>query len=206
MKHLIRIVTAALVVGVYGASVASAQTQNSISVPAAQRALSSIETKMMELAQKKGGKADYHPLEKAFCAAIPRGSVSGWVGKVVDMGINEVEMGQENGFTGSAPEGSFLMLNVATEGSHELALGNFYWSAVTYSTTEPHPPTIFPVGSPLNTMRLGLRAGDTVIFSGSFVHFNPTRSLPDPCTYALNTSDYFSLFHFSSIRKVESTP
>lgn len=152
---------------------------------------------------------DYLPLEKAFCAAIPRGSVSGWVGKVVAVTDEiRVEAREGNGLTLIPPNGMLLLLNIATENSPELALGNFYWAGVNDQMTQPHPPTLFPVGSPLYKITLGLKPGDTVVFSGSFVPFTPYRALAynamQSCEYALSRSDYFSLFRFSSIRRVGS--
>src|SRR5665213_1885037 len=86
MNHLIRTVTAALVIGVCGASLASAQAQNSIRVPAAQRALTDILSKYNVLYNAAPndiqGRKIASAFYKEFCAAIPRGSVSGWIGEV----------------------------------------------------------------------------------------------------------------------------
>jgi hypothetical protein len=194
MNHLIRTTAVAIVMGVCGASLASAQTQQSARVPAAQRALSNIlskYTKPYEAAfsnavlQRKIASA-FH---KEFCDAIPRGRVSGWIADVKSVDDDTPNKGiklelwvQTDSFKG-------LLWEV-------LELGNYYPNgAYGDENMQPHSPTIFPVGSPLYNTASTLVDGDTVVFGGTFVPFTSAQACYD-------NIHYFSLFHFSSIRKI----
>jgi hypothetical protein len=207
MNHLIRTVTAAIVMALIpGASLVSAQAQKNVSVPAAQRALSNIVSKYSELydaapndiQQKKVASK----FRQEFCANIPRGSVSGWIGGVTriddntpDKGINlDLEVS-----TGNLRPSASGALGI------ELSLGNSDGWVV--SNPNAHPPTFastsevrIRVGSPLYNTASMLRSGDTVAFGGAFVPF----SSPQACYATLGGATYFSLFRFSSIRKIGS--
>jgi hypothetical protein len=208
---IIATVVAAVIVWVSCASPSKAQDEALSGIPSAQARLSSLIAQMVALNSASRSNAsthpDYLPLEQAFCTAIPRGAVSNWVGRVVK--ITDLSVGDGNGFTVGTlpPNGELLLLNVSTAASQELLLGNFYWMGVSYGMTAAWPPPLFPVGSPLNETTSGLRAGETVIFSGSFLPFTPYppagfRTAIQSCLSALNRGNYFSLFRFSSIRKV----
>lgn len=107
-------------------------------------------------------------------------------------------------------EGIQLDLEVSTDSLQSggstlgitLDLGNSYGYGVSDQNTRPHPPTIFPVGSPLYNVASTLEHGDIVVFGGTFVPFNS----PQACYGTIAYATYFSLFHFSSIRKIGSDP
>lgn len=199
LNHLAQTVTAALIVSVCSASLASAQAQQQIvKVPAAQRALSTVV--LSDIAPDGTPiKKPYLVTEKAICAAIPRIPVSGWVGKVMSLNDDDKGNGEQDFI-----EGTRLKLDVAIGGlsvlSRALVLVNFYAEWMSPSTTQQHPETEFSVGSAFQKTVLGLTEGDSVVFSGSFVPFKSAQA----CYNAVDASDYFSMFHFSSIRKIGS--
>jgi hypothetical protein len=188
MNHLIRTIMATLVVGVCCASLASAQTQNNIRVPSAQRALSNILSKYSRLydaapndIQKSKILSSYR---QKFCANLPRGGVSGWVGDVWKINDN------------TPNKGIYLDMEVSIENlqtSADGALGIGLWLGNSDASDS------LRVGSPLYNTASTLRNGDAVIFSGAFVPF----SSPQACFQSLSGSTDFS-FRFSSIRKVGS--
>lgn len=203
------LIAAVFVMVLCWATSATAQTDDTINVPPAQRALSALMAKDVSLyADTQNAKPAYPSIERAFCSAIPHGPVSGWIGKVVSITpdeYGEYELNEANGFgEGTVPQGSFLKLDVATDSlshlSRALMLGNFYETSITYQTTKPHAPTVFRAGSSLNKTALALNPGDTVMFSGSFVPFRSPRD----CYNAVDAGNYFALFRFSSIRKIGS--
>jgi hypothetical protein len=132
----------------------------------------------------------YPAFKKEFCAKIPQGSVSGWVGEVNSLDDN------------SPTKGLNLKLGVHTVDLFsgglgvELSLGNNYGYGVSEQKTQPHPPTIIPVGSPLYEAVSTLREGDAIIFSGTFIPYISTQACYD------NDTTYFSLFSFSSVRRI----
>jgi len=188
MKHFTRTIAAAFVIGVCGASVASAHTQHSIRVPAAQRALSNIVSKYSELYDAAPNDIQQNKIasefRQVFCANIPRGGVSGWIGKVWK--IND----------DTPHKGIHLDLEVSTDNlkpSVSGALGIGLWLGNSDTSAS------FQVGSPLYNTASTLRTRETVAFSGTFVPF----SSPQACYRSLGESTDFP-FHFSSIRKVGS--
>lgn len=181
----------ALMLSVFGAALSWAQEQKSVSVPAEQRALTDILSKYNALDQEAPNdiqrKKVYPAFKKEFCAKIPQSSVSGWVGEVYTLDDN------------SPTKGINLSLLVHTENLYPGALGVGLWlgtNAVSEDSTQPHPPTIIPVGSPLYQVVSNLRNGDTVIFSGSFIPYISTQAC-----YDNHTNDIAS-FSFSSIRRI----
>ena len=88
-------VVLALVVGLCSASISWAQ--NGVQVPAQQRELTRILSKYNDLHESAPNniQRDKTDLEfrKEFCAAIPKGEVSGWVGEVNSIDNNSPDMG-----------------------------------------------------------------------------------------------------------------
>ena len=95
MSQRLASVVLALVVGVCCASISWAQ--NGVQVPAQQRELTRILSKYNDLHESAPNniQRDKTDLEfrKEFCAAIPRGEVSGWVGEVNSIDNNSPDMG-----------------------------------------------------------------------------------------------------------------
>jgi hypothetical protein len=116
--------------------------------------------------------------------------VSGWIGNV-DM-INDR----------SPDKGIRLKLSVETFDHRsgplgiELSLGNDYAYGVFSDNTQPHPPTIIPVGSPLYDIASKLREGDVVRFNGTFIPYVS----PQDCFK--NNTTYFALVGFTSIQRL----
>jgi hypothetical protein len=158
------------------ALLAQAQDAPSVRVPPDQRTLSDILSKYNDLDAVAPNRIQRDRLSeefrKQFCAHIPTGDVSGWIGAIgsvgdrgpdksirIDMGVNVFDL---------------------HSGSHgiELSIGNYYAYGVTNSNTQPHPPTEIPVGSPLYEAAANFRRGDVVRFNGTSSHMCP----PKPAT------------------------
>jgi hypothetical protein len=192
MSQLPTAIALALVIGVCSASISWAQ--NGVQVPAQQRKLTRILSKYNDLHEGAPNNIQRDKIDlefrKEFCAAIPRGEVSGWIGEVNSIDNN------------SPDKGIRLSLEVHTQDLSsgglgvELSLGNYYAYGVDEQNTQPHGPTVIPVGLPLyNTVSM-FRSGDTVIFSGNFIPYSSSQACYD------NDTTYFSLFRFSTIRKI----
>jgi hypothetical protein len=78
----------------------------------------------------------------------------------------------------------------------ELTLGNDYAYSVDADNTQPHSPTVIPVGSPLYEAVSNLAEGDTVVFSGTFIPYTSAQDCYD------NDTTYFALFRFSLVQKI----
>jgi hypothetical protein len=165
-----------------------------VQVPAEQRALSEILSKYNELYHDAPNDIQGNRIEaefkKEFCAKIPTGDVSGWIGKVAsiddhtpDKGIN-LELDVQ---TGNLRKGSLGIV---------LSLGNDYAYGVQQSNTRTHSPTVIPAGSPLYAVTAGLRRLDVIRFNATFIPYSP----PQDC-YKNNTS-YFSLIRFIKINRI----
>ena len=194
MSQLPTAITLALIMGVCSTSISWAQ--NGVQVPAQQRELTHILSKYNDLHESapnniQRDKTDLK-FRKEFCAAIPKGEVSGWVGEVNSIDNN------------SPDKGIRLSLGVHTQDLSsgglgvELSLGNYYAYGVDEKNTQPHGPTVISISSPLyNTVSM-FRSGDTVIFGGTFIPYSSQQACYDSISYAT----YFSLFRFSTIRKI----
>jgi hypothetical protein len=188
MNKLAAVISAALLAA---PSLASAQ---GIHVPPEQRALTRLLSQYNDREASAPNDIQRKKIEpefrKAFCAKIPTGDVSGWIGSV-----NDIDDDAPN-------KGIRLMLEVSTNDLSsgafgvELSLGNRYAYGVDEENTQPHSPTGIAVGSPLYDKVAMLRPGDTVVFSGAFIPYTS----PEAC-YS-NDTTYFALFRFSSIRKI----
>jgi hypothetical protein len=168
--------------------------QGDIQVPPQQRALTAILSKYNDLRgdapndiQKDRIDSEFR---KAFCAAIPKGDVSGWVGEV-------------NSIDNDTPsKGIQLWLGVSTHDLFsgdlgvDLSLGNSYAYGVSDKNTKPHAETVIPISSPLYRAVSTLRNGDTVIFSGTFIPYSSAQACYE------NDTTYFSLMRFSVVRKI----
>jgi hypothetical protein len=183
----------ALALSVCLASPLWAQTQ-SVQVPADQRSLSDILSKYNDLdtaapneIQRKKIEAQFR---QEFCAKIPRGDVSGWIGEVgsvddrgpdknirLDLGVNIFDL----------HSGSFGV---------ELSIGNYYAYGVTRNNTQPHEPTEIPIRSPLYDLTANLRSGDVVRFSATFIPYVSAQACYD------NNTTWFALVRFNSIQKL----
>ena len=187
-------ILAALALSVCGAHPSWAQTEQTVTVPSKQRALTSILSKYNDLYESAPNDIQRDKVspsfKKEFCENIPKGSVSGWIGEVSSIDDR------------SPSKGINLYLGVSTYDLRsgglgvELSLGNRYAYGVSEDNTQPHLPTIIPLNSALFDAVSNLRSGDTVIFSGDFIPYLTTQSCYD------NDTTYFSLFRFSSIRKI----
>jgi hypothetical protein len=163
-------------------------------VPLEQRELTDILSKYNELYATAANSIQrekvYPAFRKEFCAKIPQGNVSGWIGELITLDDN------------SPTKGINLRLGVHTVNIFsgglgvELSLGNKYGYGVSEHNTQPHSPIIIPVGSPLYEVVSNLREGDAVIFSGTFIPYISTQACYD------NDTTYFALFSFSSIQKI----
>lgn len=181
----------ALMLSVCGAAPPWAQEQKSVNVPAEQRALTDILSKYNALDQEAANdiqRKKVHPaFKKEFCAKIPQGSVSGWVGEVYSLDDN------------SPAKGINLSLSVSTEDLYPGAFGVGLWlgtDVVSEDSTQPHSPTIIPAGSPLYQVVSNLRDGDTVVFDGTFMPYVSQQACYD------NDSNEIASFSFSSIRRI----
>jgi hypothetical protein len=171
-----------------------AQSQKSVIAPAEQRELTNILSKYNDLYESAPNSIQKKKIEPAFrtefCAKIPEGHVSGWVGEV-----NSID-------NDSPTNGMRLVLSVHTDNiisgrfGVELSLGNRYAYGVTEENTQPHYSTIIPADSPLFEAASTLRSGDAVIFSGNFIPYTSAQACYD------NDTTYFSLFLFSTIKKI----
>jgi hypothetical protein len=170
-----------------------AQAQ-SVQVPTEQRELSNILSRYNELHDGAPNSIQRDRIDAQFrsdfCGKIPNGNVSGWIGTVdsiddhtPDKGIR-LRLGVNIFNLGSGPLGI------------ELSLGNYYAYGVNSSNTQPHPPTIIPVGSPLYNAVANLRDGDVVRFSGTFVPYVSPQACYD------NNTTYFALVGFTSIQRL----
>jgi hypothetical protein len=165
-----------------------------VPVPLAQRALTTVLSQYNDREASAPNSIQREKIEpefrKAFCAKIPTGDVTGWVGEVNS--IDDDDPGK----------GIRLILEVATNdlssGAYgvELSLGNYYAYGVEEENTRPHSPTVIPVGSPLYDKVATLQTGDTVVFSGTFIPYASREGC-----YS-NDTTYFALIRFSSIRKI----
>jgi hypothetical protein len=177
-----------------GAAPLWAQERKSVVVPAEQRALTDIVSKYNELYANAANSIQkekiYPAFKKEFCAKIPQGDISGWVGEVNSLDDN------------SPTKGINLVLDVHTVNlvsgglGVELSLGNRYAYGVNEQNTQPHSPTLIPVGSPLYEVISNLREGDTIMFGGNFISYVSAQACYD------NRTTYFALFSFSSIKKI----
>ena len=163
-------------------------------VPPRQKELSSILSKYNILDEKAPNDIQREKLEpafrKEFCAKIPQGDVSGWIG-----GVNTIDNRAPN-------KGINLTLNVETLSTQsgrfgiELTLGNQYGYGISADNTQAHSPTEISVGSPLYNVVANLAEEDTVVFSGTFIPYASIQNCYD------NDTTYFSLFRFSYVKKI----
>jgi len=174
---------------------ASSTRAEDVQVPA-QRELTTILTKYNGLHAEapnniQEAKVDA-AYEKEFCANIPKGDVSGWIGEV-----DSIDEQSPNG-------GVRLSLYISTEGlvsgglGVELSLGNFYAYGVSDENTPQHSQLLIAKNAPLYNVAATLGPGDTVAFGGRFVPFNS----PTACYDAISYATYVSLFQFSSLQKL----
>jgi hypothetical protein len=186
----------ALVMGVWSYPISWAQAQNSVQIPAQQRQLTSILSKYNDLHESAPNNIQRDKIDldfrRVFCAAIPKGEVSGWIGEIESI-------------DNDTPDKAIrLSMEVSTQDlisgglGIELSLGNYYAYGVDDKNTQPHGSTVIPVSSPLYNAVSMLRNGDTVIFSGTFIPYSSQQACYDSISYAT----YFSLFRFSSVRKI----
>ena len=187
-------VVSLLLISIVNLSSASAQTTQSVQVPAEQKALSDILSKYNDLAagapneiQQKKIRKEY---EREFCDHLPTGDVSGWVG--------EVEAVDDRG-AGNSIE---LTLWVHTYDLHTapglgfdivLQVENFgEWKGL-----RPHAPTEIPVGSPLYDIAANLRSGDAVRFDGTFVPY-----VSKEACYDFHPAATVGLVRFKSLKRL----
>jgi hypothetical protein len=171
-----------------------AQTQ-SVRVPPDQRALSDILSKYNDLAgeapndiQRKKIEAQFY---QEFCARIPKGDVSGWIGDVgsvddrgpnksirLDVGVNlsDIHSGQFG-----------IVLSIGNYGAYGIL-----------KNTQPHEQTEIPVGPPLYDKVSNFRRGDAVRFSATFILYISNEA----CYDNINYTTYFGLVRFTSIQKL----
>lgn len=176
------------------ASPLRAQSYQSVRVPADQRTLSDILSKYNDLdagapnqIQRDRIGAEFR---KEFCAHIPTGDVTGWIGDVgsvndrgpdkgiqLDMGVNLFDL---------------------HSGSHgiELSVSNYYSYGVSSQSIQPHPPTVIPVGSPLYEMAANFQHGDVVRFNATFIPYVSAQACYD------NDTTRFGLVRFNSLQKL----
>lgn len=176
-------------------SVSWAQTQN-VQVPTDQRILTTVLSKYNELHDDAPNSIQQDKIDaqfrQEFCARIPRGDVTGWIGEVgsvddrtpdksirLDLGVETIDI--RSGALGV-----------------ELSLGNYYAYGVDGDNTEPHQPTTIPVGSPLYDTAADLRSGDVVKFDGTFIPYTSPQACYD------NDTTYFALVRFNSIQRLGS--
>lgn len=177
-----------------GAAPSWSQARKSIVVPTEQRKLTELLSKYNELyAHATNGiqrEKVYPAFKKEFCAKLPKGNVSGWIG--------EVDFVDDN----SPTKGINLRVSVHTTNLFsgglgvELSIGNSYGYGINEHNTMPHPATIIPIGSRLYEVVSSLREGDAIMFSGAFVPYISTQACYD------NNTTYFGLISFSSIQKI----
>jgi hypothetical protein len=190
MNHLIRNIAATLIIGVCGASLASAQT---VSVPAAQRQLTAILSKYNDRYETAPNDIQKDKIAAAFrstfCEALPR-SVTGWIGAVwqiddntPDKSIN-LELGIHTNELHGGGLGIVLVLGNVANDVHGNVRANVR----------------IPVGSKLYQIASNLGDHDVVEFSGQFIPFTSEQA----CEKNLSGSTYISLFRFTSIRKIGS--
>jgi hypothetical protein len=193
MIRRLLVVSIALALWACGTRASCAQTQ-SVQVPADQRVLSDILSRYNDLdaaapneIQRNRIDSEFH---KEFCARIPSGDVSGWIGDIgsvddlgpdksirLDMGVNIFDV--HSGSLGI-----------------ELSVGNHYAYGVAGKNTQPHPPTEIPVGSPLYEVVANFRHGDVVRFNGTFIPYVSAEACQD------NDTTRFALVRFNSLQKL----
>jgi hypothetical protein len=78
----------------------------------------------------------------------------------------------------------------------ELSLGNYYAYGASNSNTQPHPPTIIPVGSSLYDAVSNLGEGDVVRFGGTIIPYVSVQECLN------NNTTYFALVGLSSIQRL----
>jgi hypothetical protein len=188
MRQFIRAIAAICAIALCITSSVGAQTEKSLSVPLAQRALSNLVSKYSQRYDAAPNEIQQNKVlseyRQAFCAQLPRANVSGWIGDVYR--INDY----------NPNKAIYLDLEVSIDNldsSSSGALGIGLWLGNSDTSA------LFSVGSPLYKTASTLSNGDTVIFSGAFVPF----SAPQACYSSLSRSTEFS-FRFSSIRKIGS--
>ena len=126
---------------------------------------------------------------KAFCQAIPRNRVKGWIGNINSITknkkTNRIEL-----------EVSLDDTNMETGGlGIVLVLGNSEYQYYK-SDTKPHKSTIFAHGSKLYKEVSMMRVDDKVVFDGEFVPF----ASAEKCSSRLSTTTFFSIFRFSRVK------
>ena len=193
LSHVTMMITATVVLTVFGAQPSWAQAKT-VQVPAEQRELSNILSKYNELHENAPNNIQRDRIDvqfrKEFCAKVPKGDVSGWIGNVDSISDHTPDKGIR------------LKLSVDTFDKRsgplgiELSLGNDYAYGVSNGNTQPHPPTIIPVGSALYDIASTLREGDVVRFSGTFIPYVSPQECLD------NNTTYFALVGFTSIRRL----
>ena len=126
---------------------------------------------------------------KAFCQAIPRNRVKGWIGNIDSITRNKKTNGIEL-------EVSLNDTNMVTGGlGIVLLLGNSEYQYYK-SDTKPHKSTIFTHGSKLYEKVSMMRVNDTVTFDGEFVPFASAKK----CSSNLSETTFFSIFRFSRVK------
>jgi hypothetical protein len=177
-------------------SLAHAQDAPGIGVPPDQRALSDILSKYNGLDAAAPNRIQQDRIaeafKKEFCAHIPTGDVTGWIGEIssvdyhgpdksirIDMGVNIFDL----------DSGSYGV---------ELSLGNYYAYGITAANTQPHSPTEIPVGSPLYEMAANLRSGDTIRFNAAFIPYISDAACYDQRGYTTR----FAVVRFNSLQKI----
>ena len=126
---------------------------------------------------------------KAFCQAIPRNRVKGWIGNIDSITRNKKTNGIEL-------EVSLVDTNMVTGGlGIVLVLGNSEYQYYK-SDTKPHKSTIFAHGSKLYKEVSMMRVDDKVVFDGEFVPF----ASAEKCSSRLSATTFFSIFRFSRVK------
>ena len=186
-------ISTALALWVCGALPSWAQAQ-SVQVPPDQRDLSDILSKYNDLDATAPNQIQPDRItgefRKEFCAHIPTGDVTGWIGEIgtvddrgpdrsirIDMGVN---------------------IFALHSGSHgiELSIGNYYAYGVTSTNTQPHSPAEIPAGSPLYETAANFRHGDVVRFNGTLIPYVSAQACYD------NDTTRFALVRFSSLQRL----
>jgi hypothetical protein len=147
---------------------ASAQTTQSVHVPADQRAFSDLTSKYNKLYDEAPNSIQRDKLEKQyeseFCNHLPTGDVFGWVGSLT---YEPRVVGSQNGIELNLWVHTEDMYSAVTGGNIVLTLDNYgAWKGL-----QPHTPTEIPAGSPLYDIATNLRDGDVIRFDATFVPY-----------------------------------
>jgi hypothetical protein len=148
---------------------ASAQTAQSVRVPADQRAFSDLTSKYNKLfdnapneIQRKQLHKEY---EREFCDHLPTGDVFGWIGYLAS---EPRLVGSQDDIQLTLDVDTDDMYPAFTGGNLSLFVDNY---ADGMKGLQPHTPTEILVGSPLYDIATNLRDGDTMRFDATFVPY-----------------------------------